>query len=160
MIEAESSGAEQELDAKHAQSMAGLPNEEEQVATGNRGEHPPSWRRILIVSFFSLLASGVTHALWVSHLRHLLTPWSIPALFWLIAVIAAIDAFMPRPDRQWTGFVVSGAFGALAVIGIAGIIYSGNYRFSRFFGYTLLMAGLSIGCTTMSVRKGKRQSIQ
>jgi len=127
------------------------------VAIRYRGEHPLVWKRIVVVSFFSLLAFGITHALRVNPRRHLLGLWSIPALFWLIAMMAAIDAFVPRPNRRWTGFVVSGAFGTLAILGIAGIIHGRSYKLSGFLAYTLLMAVLSIVSAKMSLRLAKHE---
>jgi hypothetical protein len=132
-------------------------NHSDVVAIRYRGEHPLVWKRIIVVSFFSLLAFGITHALWVNPRRHLLGLWSIPSLFWLIAMMAAIDAFIPRPDRRWTVFVVSGAFGTLAILGIAGIIHGRSYRLSGFLAYTLLMAGLSIVSAAMGLRVARHK---
>jgi len=79
-----------------------------------------------------------------------------PALFWLVAVIVAFDLFWPQPGRQWTGFMVSGAFGILAIIGVVAIVRHGNHIASECV-FPLLMVSLSIGLAVASVREGKRK---
>jgi hypothetical protein len=81
--------------------------------------------------------------------------WSIPALFFPIAIVLTFDVFMPRPDRQWTGFTVSGAFGVLAILAVISIIHSSDYKISRSL-FPVLMAALCIACAVASMRERRK----
>ncbi|HEV2324966.1 MAG TPA: hypothetical protein VGS10_13530 [Terracidiphilus sp.] len=116
--------------------------------------YPPAWVRILIVSFFCLIAFGATHTIWTTSYRRVPANWIIPSLFWLIAIVVAIDVFIPRSGRQWTGFLASGAFGTIAILTVAGIVHHGGYISEWVF--PILMAALSVGLAVLSVRERKR----
>jgi hypothetical protein len=131
-----------------------FPSGEELAAIRYRRQHAPAWVRTCVLLFFCLIAFGATHALWSSPHRQILVNWSIPALFWLIAIMVAIDAFMPLPGRQWTGFAASGAFGTMAILTVAAIIHHGDCKISDSV-FPVLMAALSIACAIISVREGR-----
>jgi predicted membrane channel-forming protein YqfA (hemolysin III family) len=108
------------------------------------------------VLFFCLIAFAATHSLWISPDRQVFFAWGIPALVWLVAFMAVVDAISPRPGRQWTGFVVSGAFGLIAVLAGALIFHHGKYSPSDSF-FPLLMAFLSLLSSIISVHEGKKK---
>ncbi|HTW82252.1 MAG TPA: hypothetical protein VME23_22085 [Terracidiphilus sp.] len=132
------------------------PSGEELIARRNRWEHPPAWLRIVVVLFFCLVAFAATHAVWADPGRYLLLNLDFPALFWLIAIMVAIDVFWPRVGRQWTGFVASGAFGLLAIIGTVAVIRHGNHKASD-WGFPLLMASFAVFLAVASVHEGRKK---
>ena len=132
------------------------PSGEELAARRYRQEHPSVWLRIPVVLFFCLIAFAATHSLWISPDRQVFFAWGIPALVWLVAFMAVVDAISPRPGRQWTGFVVSGAFGLIAVLAGALIFHRGKYSPSDSF-FPLLMAFLSLLSSIISVHEGKKK---
>lgn len=132
------------------------PSGEELVARRHRWEHPSAWLKIAVVLFFCLIAFAASHAVWTDPGRYLLLNLGFPALFWLIAIIVVFDVFWPRPGRRWTGFVASGAFALLAIIGVAAVIRHGNHTASE-WGFPLSMALFSIFCVVASVHEGKKK---
>ncbi len=133
-----------------------FPCDEELAARRYREYHPPMWLRILCILFFSLIAVGATGSLITSSDRLVLAAWSWPALFWLVAIMVAVDAVWPRPGRQWTGFVASGAFSLLAVLTTVLITRHGKYSTSDLF-FPLLMAFSSLFFAVVSVHEGKKK---
>jgi len=132
------------------------PSGEELIARRNRWEHPPAWLRIAVVLFFCLIAFAATHSLWVSPDRRVSVYWGFPALFWLVAVIVIVDVVWPRPGRQWTGFLISGVFGLMAIMAVVLIVHRGKYTSSD-WGFPLLMASFAVLFAVASVHEGKKK---
>jgi hypothetical protein len=130
---------------------------EELVAFRYSRKHPPAWMRIWIALLFSLPAFGVTYRMMVTPHHQILAAWSVAGLFWLIAIAATIDMSRPRSERRWTGFVVSGAFGALAVMAAVAIIRDGGHKALDFF-FPLLFASLSGFFAVVTVCDGRKKS--
>jgi hypothetical protein len=138
------------------ESGSPYPGGGELIARRNRWEHPPVWLRIVVILFFSLIAFGITYSLWVSPDRRVLAYWSWPALFWLVAIMVAVDAIWPRPGRLWTGSVASIAFGLLAVLAVVVIVRHGNYKASDSF-FPLLFAFCSVFLAVATAHEGKKK---
>jgi hypothetical protein len=134
-----------------------FPGGEELVAFRYRRKHPPAWMRIWIALIFSLPAFGITYRMMVTSHRLALAEWSVAGLFWLIAIAATVDMARPRSERRWTGFVVSGAFGVLAVMAAVAIIRNGGHKAFDFF-FPLLFASLSSFLAVMTVCGGRKKS--
>lgn len=140
---------------RHRKRLTGsiFPAGEEFAAFRYHREHPSTWKRILLVSFFCLIAFSATHALWSGPYRRVSTNWIIPALLWLIAILVAVDAFIPRSGRRWTGFTASGAFGAIAILAVSIIVHRGAYVSDWVF--PILMATVCAGLLVSTAREGK-----
>jgi hypothetical protein len=139
------------------QTGSPYPSGEELIARRYRDEHPPVWRRILVILFFSWIALGATHSIWASRDRRVLAAWSVPGTFWLLAIMAAVDSAWPKPGRKWTGFVVSGALGLTAILATVAIVRHGQYIASNWL-FPLLMAFGCVGFAVVTVREGKKKT--
>ena len=138
-------------------SGSSLPSGEELVAFRYRRWHPPVWLRICVALSFSLPAFGITYKMIATPGHRVPAAWGVTVLLWLIAIAVTVDAVWPRRDRQWTGFVASGAFGALAVAGAVAIIRDGGHKPLDFFLpllFTLLSSLLAVG----AVRDGRKSA--
>ena len=133
-----------------------LPQGEELAARRRKSKSRPLWKKLAAVGFFVLIAVGVTHSLMTSPHRHVLINWSFPALFWLIAVLVAVDAFFPSPDRVWTGIAAIAAFGLLAVLAVAGNVRARTFGIGYWI-FPLLMASFSAGLGIDLIRDAKRK---
>lgn len=130
---------------------------EELVAFRHRRKHPPAWKRIWIALLFSLPAFAITYRMMVPPHHLVLAAWSVAGLFWLIAIAVTVDMAWPRSERRWTGLVVSGAFGVLAVMAAVAIIRDGGHKALDFF-FPLLFASLSTIAAVMTVCDGRKKS--
>jgi len=113
--------------------------------------------RVYVFSFFCLIAFGVTYKTIATPGHHAFAAWAVVGLLWLIAIAATIDAVRPRRGRQWTGFVASGAFGALAIMAAVAVIRNGDHKAYGWF-FSLLFASLSGIVAVVTVRDGKREA--
>jgi len=132
-----------------------LPVGGELAALWFRKKRPPLWMRIYAVSFFCLIACSLTYKTIVPPAHHPFAAWGAVAIFWLIPITATIDVFWPRKERLWTGFVASGAFGALAIMAAVAIIHQGYHGAGGWIGL-VLFASLSVLAAIMTVRDAKR----
>lgn len=103
-----------------------LPTGEELIAFRRRKKTLSVSMRVLTGSCFSLIAFGITYKTFATAGHHSFAAWCVVFLFWLIALVFAVEAFWLRPERLWTGVLGAGAFGCLAVLTTAEIIRSGN----------------------------------
>jgi peptidoglycan/LPS O-acetylase OafA/YrhL len=130
---------------------------EELVAFRYRRKHPPAWMRVWVALFFCLIPFGMTYKMMVTPHHLVLAAWSVAGLFWLIAIAVTIDMARPRSERQWTGFVVSGAFGALAVMAVVAVIRHGDHKAYDWF-FPLLLSSLSGSFAVATVCDGRKKS--
>lgn len=134
-----------------------FPSGAELVAFRYRRWHPPLWLRIFNVSFSCLVAFGVTRSVMMNPPGRAFVAWGVPALFWLIAIVGTVDSVWPRRSRLWTGFVLSGSLGVLAILTVIAVIRYGDHKSYDWF-FPLVFALPSGFFAVATVRDGKKRS--
>ena len=122
-----------------------------------RREHPPVWMRVYVFSFSCLIAFGVTRSVIMNPPGRAFVAWGVPALFWLIAIVGTVDSVWPRRSRLWTGFVLSGSLGVLAILTVIAVIRYGDHKAYDWF-FPLVFALPSGFFAVATVRDGKKRS--
>ena len=133
-----------------------FPSGDDLIAFRHRWEHPPLWMRILVVAFFCLIAFRITYEVIMAPGHRALVAWSVPGLFWLIAIAAIADALWPREERLWTSIVGSGAFGALTIMAVVAVIRHG-YHGALDWIIPLLLACFSVPLGVIAIRDTRRR---